>query len=254
MPKMPVVFVGHGSPMNVIEENTFTQGWKDMAQSIPRPKAIVCISAHWYGMGEKVSAAAKPETIYDFYGFPPALYQVKYEAPGAPQLAYEILGLLGEGVYLDNERGLDHGAWSVLHSMYPEADIPVCQLSVNARFTPEESYKAGRLLKPLREQEVLILGSGNIVHNLGLVNWEMQGGYAWADEFDLYIKDAIVKGEHDKVLNYSQHPAAEQAFVYRDHYDPLLYVLGATDKEDTAHVLNEERVLGSLSMTSYIIG
>lgn len=255
MPKMPVVFVGHGSPMNIVEKNSFTDAWAALGRELPTPRAILCVSAHWYGRGEAVSSVEQPETIHDFYGFPQELYEIDYPAPGAPELAAETAGLFPGGLRLDPQRGLDHGAWSVLHFMYPQADIPVCQLSVNAAFSPAESYRAGELLRPLRDAGVLIMGSGNVVHNLALVDWEMDGGYGWADEFDAYIKEAISEGRHDAAVNYSRAgQSAARAFSSRDHYDPLLYALGAAGTEDPVRVFNEERVMGSLSMTSYVIG
>lgn len=254
MKKMPVIFVGHGSPMNIIEENTFRDGWKEMASILPKPKAIICISAHWFTHGEAVSMNDKPETIYDFYGFPEALYEIKYPAPGAPGLAKEIAAL-SDKIQIDPNYGLDHGTWSVLHTMYPQADIPTLQVSVNADNSPIENYRIGQLLSKFRDEEVLIIGSGNIVHNLQLVDWDVNGGFTWADEFDDYIKQAILNGHHEEVINYSNAgDSARKAFQWRDHFDPLLYVLGASEKDEPVQVFNNERTLGSISMTSYIIG
>lgn len=252
--KMPVVFVGHGSPMNIIEENEFTEEWKKIAQQLPKPKAILCISAHWYTQGQKVSANPNPETIYDFYGFPEELYQIKYEPKGDVALAKQVAELLGGEVEQDSSQGLDHGAWSVLKFMYPEADIPVIQLSVNRKNTAEQSFELGQKLKSLREQGVLILGSGDVVHNLRLVNWQMENaGYAWANSFDEYIKKAIKKYDIDNVIDYQNAGEEEQkSFYFRDHYDPLLYCLGAVSADDVVEVYNDKRVLGSLSMTSYV--
>lgn len=254
--RMPVLFVGHGSPMNTVEHNRFTGQWAEIAQAIPRPKAILCVSAHWYEAEQQVSVAPKPETIHDFYGFPPALFAVQYPAPGAPEMAREAAALLkGEGITLDANRGLDHGAWSVLHGMYPQADIPVCQLSVNAQNTPQQSYHIGTLLRPLRDAGVLILGSGNVVHNLSIIDWDMEGGYPWADTFDAYIRDAILSGDHEPVIEYARAGApAKRAFVYRDHFDPLLYTLGASLPGDAVQVFCDERIMGAMSMTSYLIG
>lgn len=254
MNSMPVLFVGHGSPMNIVENNRFTQGWAAIAQKIPRPQSILCISAHWYG-SEAVSSTHAPDTIHDFYGFPQELYHVEYPAPGAPDLADRVVDLFNGSIGVDPQRGLDHGAWSVLRFMYPEADIPVCQLSVSATHTPLESYKAGQRLRVLRKEGVLILGSGNIVHNLSLVGWDMAGGYGWADVFDAYIENALKKNRHDNVINYHKAGLASQkAVYYRDHFDPLLYVLGAAGADPVLQVFNNERVLGSVSMTSYLIG
>lgn len=255
MAKMPVLFMGHGSPMNIVEKNRFTRCWKEVADSIAVPAAILCVSAHWFQRGLAVSGTDQPETIYDFYGFPPELYQIKYPAPGAPQLAEKIRQLQPGTIIIDQDRGLDHGTWSLLHFMYPEAEIPVCQLSVNASFSPQESYRAGKLLSPLREEGVLIIGSGNVVHNLAEVDWEKTGGYDWADEFDDFIKKAVTEGSHDDVIHYEKAgPSAKVAFYGRDHYEPLLFALGATESGETVRVFNDERVMGSLSMTSYLIG
>lgn len=255
MDRMPVVFVGHGSPMNSLEKNRFTRGWQALAASLPRPEAILCISAHWYGKGNAVSSAVQPKTLHDFYGFPEALYAIGYPAPGAPALAGRVASLFAHNIVAMPDRGLDHGAWSVLRYMVPQADIPVCQLSVNEGLSPAESYATGRMLRPLRESGVLILGSGNIVHNLGLMDWDSKGGYPWADAFDAYIRRAITQGRHADAIDYARAgESAAQAFAYRDHYDPLLYALGATEEGEPVRVVNDARVLGSMSMTSYRIG
>lgn len=251
MASMPVLFVGHGSPTNIVEENRFTRGWREMAADLPRPRAVLCISAHLYGRGNTVTGAQKPGTLHDFYGFPEALYRVDYPAPGAPELARQVADLLPE-VTIDPRRGLDHGAWSVLHFMYPEAEVPVVQLSVNAQHTPQQSYDTGQALRPLREEGVLILGSGDVVHNLALIEWDRAEGFTWADVFDDYIQRAVVEGRHQDAIQYRRAgPASMKAFIYRDHYDPLLYALGAARPEDGVEVFNDARVLGSLSMTSY---
>lgn len=242
--------------MNAIRPNRFSATWSYMAGLLPKPKAILCVSAHWYGRGHFVSSTQKPATIHDFYGFPDELYKMEYPAPGAPELAARVASLEGLNAAVDPARGLDHGAWCVLGSMYPDADIPVCQLSVNAENTPLASYEAGRALSSLRGEGVLIIGSGNIVHDLSTVDWGMEaGGYGWADEFDSYIRDAVMDGRHGDVINYENAGySAKRAFRYRDHYDPLLYILGAGESGEKTRVFNNERVLGSISMTSCIIG
>ena len=256
MNRMPVIFVGHGSPMNVIENNDFTRAWSAIGQRMPRPSAILCISAHWYTDGYFVSTAEQPETIHDFYGFPAELYEIQYPSKGAPDLAKRVTEITKGAVQSDSEQGLDHGTWSVLKFMYPKVDIPVCQLSVNGGNTTQENYNLGKMLQPLRDEGVLILGSGNVVHNLGLMNASKeQEGYPWAVEFDTYIKEAIASFNHEGVINY--HKAGESArfaFKHRDHYDPLLYILGSVDHGERVEVFNEARVMGSLSMTSYLIG
>lgn len=253
MLQMPVLFLGHGSPMNVVEQKEFTRGWQRAAEDFPRPKAILCISAHWYTHGLWVSSVAQPETLYDFYGFPPELYTLTYPAPGAPDLAHEVASLFTkETLSIDSTRGLDHGAWSVLRSMYPKADIPVCQLSVNANFTSAESYAAGEALRGLRAQGVLILGSGNVVHNLARVNFNAKNGYPWAEEFDAYVYEHIVTNHFDAALHYqTSAPGAALAVPYPDHYTPLLYVLGAANPTDSVQAFNRACVLGALSMTCY---
>lgn len=255
MSRMPVVFIGHGSPMNALEDNDFTKNWRAIAAKLPRPQAILCISAHWFTEHQLVGASPQPEMIDDFYGFPAALSQVRYPAPGSPDLARRIAGLFPGGIGINTGRGLDHGVWSVLTHMYPEADIPVVPLSVNATNTPAESYRAGQWLRPLRDEGILILGSGNVVHNLRLMNRGMVGGYPWAIEFDNYIKNAIVSGDHRAVYNLRRAgEALKKSFHHRDHFDPLLYFLGAAEANEPVAVYNQEYVMGSMSMTSYVIG
>ncbi len=250
---MPVTFIGHGSPMNAIEENEFTAGWREIAGVIPKPAAILAVSAHWFTDHTRLMTQENPKTIHDFYGFPKELYDVQYSAPGAPQLAAQTMKRLGGDCMEDQTWGIDHGTWSVLRKMYPDADIPVYQMSINRRMSPRELFEVGEKLKPLREQNVLILGSGNIVHNLGQVDFSAAGGYGWADEFDEYIRDNINAGDFDAVIDYKRAGnSARYAFPTPEHFDPLLYVLGAADKKDRVHVYNDARTAGSLSMTSYV--
>ena len=251
---MPVLFIGHGSPMNAIESNTFTQAWADAASKVHKPEAILCISAHWYTDGSRVNDEAKPRLVYDMYGFPDPLYKVSYPAPGAPGPARRTKELVGLGTVIDNGWGIDHGTWSVLCHMFPEADIPVYQLSVDASKGAQAQYEIGRKLSALRESGVLILGSGNVVHNLARVNWDMmEGGYAWAEEFDGYIKQRILAGRFEDVINYqSAGESARTAFYTPDHFYPLLYVLGAARDGDEVSVFNDSCVMGSLSMTCYL--
>ncbi len=251
--RMPALFVGHGSPMNAIENNTYSKGWEEVAATIPKPKAILSVSAHWYTKGSRINDQENPRTIYDMYGFPRELYQVVYDAPGAPELAHMTQDIISREVKIDNSWGLDHGTWSVLHRMYPAADIPVFQLSVDSGAHPETHYKIGQEIGSLREKGVMILGSGNVVHNLARINWEVQGGYPWAVEFDEYIKDKIINRQYPEVINY--HNAGESsklAFVTPEHFYPLLYVLGASAEEDHLRVFNDSCTLGSISMTSYL--
>ena len=251
--RMPALFIGHGSPMNAIEHNGYSNRWAALGKELPRPEAILAVSAHWYTRGTRVNTSASPHMVYDMYGFPDELYRVQYPCPGSPKFARLAKELLGDVARTDNTWGLDHGAWSVLTHLYPEADIPVFQLSVDASAPLEQHFALGKLLKPLREQGVLLLGSGNIVHNLAKVNWNMSGGYAWAEEFDDYIKRCVQERDDEGVIRYDRAGAsAYYAFTTPDHYAPLLYVLGARDEQDGVRVFNDDCVLGSLSMTGYL--
>ncbi|MEN6594420.1 MAG: 4,5-DOPA dioxygenase extradiol [Clostridiaceae bacterium] len=255
MARMPVLFVGHGSPMNAIEQNTFSDRWIALGKEIPRPEAILCVSAHWYTRGTRLNTAAVPNMIYDMYGFPDELYRVQYPAPGSPKFARQAKELLGDLVKTDNGWGLDHGAWSVLKRIFPGADIPVFQLSVDAASPLEKHYAIGKALRPLRDYGVLILGSGNIVHNLAKVNWNLPGGYSWAADFNGYIKTNVLTRQDENAIRYERAgSSAYYAFTMPDHYAPLLYALGATGEEDEISVFNDACVMGSLSMTSYRFG
>ncbi len=239
--------------MNAIESNAFTDAWRRLGQEIEKPTAILSVSAHWYTRGSNTSDAQQPKTIYDMCGLPDALYRVRYDAPGAPDVAAEIRSLAPRDVEIDNSWGIDHGTWSVLVHMFPEADIPLVQLSVDLSAPPEIHHQIGRSLRPLRDQGVLILGSGNIVHNLHKLSWDMKDGYPWAREFDKYIKEAILSGRHQDVVDYKRAgPSASEAFYSPDHYYPLLYALGASSEADRVAVFNEACVMGSISMTGYL--
>lgn len=252
-PKMPVLFVGHGSPTNAIEDNAFTRGWQEIARKLPRPDAILAISAHWYTAGSRIADTPKPRTIYDFCGFPDELYRVDYSAPGAPDLAHMAKDLISAGVQIDNTWGIDHGAWSVLHKMFPAADIPVCQLSVDRNASAETHFQIGREIASLREKGVLIFASGNIVHNLAQISWGMEDGHPWANEFDRYIKEKIIARQYREVTNYkSAGQSAAMAFLTPEHFYPLPYILGAANAADGLEVYNDSRTLGSISMTSYL--
>ncbi|WP_083439483.1 4,5-DOPA dioxygenase extradiol [Acetobacterium bakii] len=251
--RMPVLFVGHGSPMNAIENNEYTKGWEMIAREIPRPRAILSISAHWYTNGSKITDAANPKMIYDMYGFPDELYQVVYKAVGAPELAQLTKTLIEKEVQIDNTWGCDHGTWSVLSKMYPEGDIPTFQLSIDADAKPESHFKIGQQISSLREKGVLIFGSGNIVHNLARINWNMKGGYPWAVDFDGYIRDKILRNQFEDVVNYKMAgESSKSAFNTPDHFCPLLYVLGAVKEDDQVSIFNEACMLGAMSMTSYL--
>lgn len=252
---MPALFVGHGSPMNAIEESDFSRGFADAAQRIPRPKAVLCISAHWETRGVFVTAAERPETIHDFFGFPPALFAVLYPASGAPDLAREVGARVPAArIRLDGQRGLDHGAWSVLRRMYPEADVPVLQLSLDRTKPPAAHVGLARELSFLRDEGVLVLGSGDIVHNLSLADFGMENGYGWAVRFDEEVRRRILAGDLGTLTAYDQLPEARRAVPTPEHYLPLLYVLALRRESDAVSFFNEGTVLGSISMTSVAIG
>jgi 4,5-DOPA dioxygenase extradiol len=250
---MPVLFVGHGSPMNAIEDTEFSRGWRDVAAGIPHPKAILSISAHWETDGTQLTAMKSPRTIHDFAGFPPALYAVQYPAPGSPTLAtatQEALGDIQAG--LDTSWGLDHGTWSITKHMYPNADVPIVQMSLDYHKTPQYHYELAKQLAALRHKGVLILGSGNIVHNLSAVDWHNpDGGNDWANEAAATIRKLIVAGDHARLVDYqSLGSAVRRAIPTVEHYLPLLYALALKDDNDSIELFNEKTVLGSLSMTS----
>lgn len=254
MKDMPVLFVGHGSPMNAIEDNKFVREWEALADKLPKPKAILSISAHWYTKGTKVMDEESPETIYDMYGFPDALYKIVYGAKGSPDLAHKTAKMITRRpVEIDNSWGYDHGTWSVLHRIYPSADIPLIQLSVDRNATMEEHYEIGKQLNKLREDGVLIFGSGNVTHNLRKVDWHTRGGYDWAEDFDKYIIESIKSENYENVIDYKRAgKSADYAVPISDHYAPLLYVLGALKGGEKLTVFNDECILGSLSMTSFL--
>ena len=250
---MPALFIGHGSPMNAIEDNYFTKNWEKIANEIPKPTAILAISAHWYTLGSRITDATQPKMVYDMYGFPQELYEIAYPAMGSLKLAHETKNLIKAKVEIDNSWGYDHGTWSVLCKMYPEADIPVYQLSLDRQASAEAHFQIGQEISILRDQGVLILGSGNVVHNLAKINWEMVQGYPWAIEFDSYIENSIKNQAYEKVVNYqAAGKSAEIAFVTPEHYLPLLYVLGAARADDQLSIYNDACILGSMSMTSYV--
>lgn len=257
--KMPLLFLGHGSPMNAIEENEFVQGWREITGKLPGPKAILCISAHWETKGTYVTAMEKPETIHDFGGFPPELYEIQYPAPGSPELAKEIEALISKAeIGLDYNWGLDHGCWSVLKHLFPNADVPVVQLSLNYILTAQNHYALARELAPLRKKGILIIGSGNIVHNLRLVAWDKlnssEYGYDWAVEAKEEMKKYILHGELQKLINYQEEGRAfNLAIPTPEHYLPMLYILALKGNDEKLELFNDKIVGGSLAMTSFII-
>ncbi len=251
--KMPVLFIGHGNPMNAIKDNELTQEMKRIGGSLPQPKGILCVSAHWFTKGLFVQSEPQPRQIYDFYGFPKELYEVKYPAKGSKELTERVMKLLPGSVKVDDSWGIDHGTWSVLVHLFPEAPYPVVQLSVDAQASPEELMEIGKKLKPLSEEGWLIMGSGNILHNLRKIEWEMEDATPEGEQFDLWVKDAVELKMSEVLLRYQDHPAAAYAVPTTDHFYPLYYVLGAADVESKVEVFNEVRMMGSLSMTSYVL-
>ncbi len=257
---MPLLFVGHGSPMNGIEDNEFSRRWKEMAGEIPEPRAVLVISAHWLTRGTKVTAMEFPKTIHDFGGFPKELFAVQYKAPGDPALASDLAGMVkSTPVELNHDWGLDHGAWTVVRHMYPGANIPVLQLSIDFGKDARYHYELARELQALRKKGVLIMGSGNMVHNLRMVAWDKLGeeeyGYDWALQMNDRFKQLISNGEHDRLIRYeSLGKEALLSIPTPDHYWPLLYTLGLKGKDDAVSFFNDKAVGGSLTMTSVKFG
>lgn len=253
--RMPALFVGHGSPMNAIEDNAFTRGWRAVAADMPKPKAILCVSAHWESRGVFVCAAPRPRTIHDFHGFPQALFDVRYPAPGDLALAQRIAGLVKNvSVNPTSEWGLDHGAWSVLKIMYPQADVPTLQLSIDTAQAGAFHYALGQELAALRDEGVLILGSGNIVHNLRTMSFRDPRPTDWTVRFDEAVRARIVSRRHDELIDWHKlDPQANLAVPSPEHYLPLLYVLGAQRDGDSAQLFNTD-YFSTISMTSVRIG
>jgi 4,5-DOPA dioxygenase extradiol len=257
---MPVLFIGHGSPMNGIEDTEFSRRWTQMAKEIPTPNAVLVISAHWFTKGTKITAMDFPKTIHDFGGFPQELFDVQYPAPGNPVLAKETADLLHSAhVELDHDWGLDHGAWTIIRHMYPKANIPVLQLSIDYTKGPHYHYDLAKELNALRKRGVLIIGSGNMVHNLRMVAWDrlndQEYGFDWAKNINEKFKSLIQDGDHKPLINYSTlGKDAMLAIPTPEHYLPLMYTLGAKGSKDNVSFFNDKAVGGSLTMTSVKIG
>lgn len=253
---MPAAFLGHGSPMNALEQNRYTKAWRDFAAAIPRPRGILMISAHWYIGETAVTAMPQPRTLHDFGGFPQELFEVEYPAPGDPVLAEEVSDLVRPTrANLDRDSwGLDHGTWSLLVHAFPKADVPVVQLSIDSRKSLDEHLALGAKLAPLRERGVLILGSGNVVHNLRAMIWtDPQGGFDWTRRFDAAAREALT-GKPEAAAGLSSHPDFKKAVPTPDHYIPLLYLAGlAGAAKRPAKVLIEGPAFGSISMTCYTL-
>ncbi len=257
---MPVLFIGHGSPMNGIEDNEFSLRWASLAREIPTPKAVLVVSAHWLSEGTKITAMDFPTTIHDFMGFPKELYNVQYNAPGSPALAKETISLLhSTHAVPDHDWGLDHGAWAVVKHMYPEAIIPVLQLSIDYTRGPQYHFDLAKELNGLRKKGVLIIGSGNMVHNLKMVDWnkinEREFGFAWALKMDHLFKKLISRGDPSPLINYENlGHEARLAIPTPEHYLPLLYTLGLKNTKDDISFFNDKAVGGSITMTSVKFG
>jgi 4,5-DOPA dioxygenase extradiol len=258
--KMPVLFLGHGSPMNAIEENEFVAGFRNIAKTIPKPNAILCVSAHWETRGTFVTAMQNPPTIHDFGGFPKALFEVQYPALGSPELAKETKSLVTKTeVGLDEKWGLDHGAWSVIKHLYPNAEVPVIQMSLDYYQTPQIHYELAMELASLRKIGVLIIGSGNMVHNLRMVAWDKLNtsgfGYDWALEASEKMKKYILNGDHQQLINFRSHGKPfELAIPTPEHYLPILYAMALKEENDSVSLFNDKAIAGSLTMTSVKIG
>lgn len=261
--RMPVLFIGHGSPMNAIEKNEFSNQWSKLGQTLPRPNLILCVSAHWLTRGTFVTAGKQPETIHDFGGFPQELFNVQYPAKGSPEVAQSLKETITE-IELDHKHGYDHGSWSIIKQMYPDANIPVLQLSIDYRKGGEYHYQLAQQLKSLRRKGVLIIGSGNMIHNLGMVGFKAgtstrdlnaEYGYDWALDINDRFKQLIRENNHKALIHYQQlGEAAQLAIPTPDHYFPLLYTLGLQEPGDNIQIFNDKCIAGSLSMTSVQMG
>jgi len=254
--RMPAIFIGHGSPMNTLESNRYTRTWHSVSASLPRPRAVLAVSAHWYIGATAVTAMAAPRTIHDFYGFPSELFEVQYSAPGAPEIAQEVAEVVKPmWVNLDHGQwGVDHGTWSVLTHMYPDADVPVLQLSINAHQPLTYHVELGARLAPLRDTGVLILGSGNVVHNLRRIDWRQPDfGFDWAQRFDEAVLE-VMSTDPASILSLTQHLDYADAVPTPDHFIPLLYLAGLASADEPAKSLVQGCALGSISMTCYAVG
>lgn len=249
---LPAIFFGHGSPMNAIENNRYTAGWISAVENVTKPKAILVISAHWETAGSRITSNKKQKTIHDFYGFPPALFNVKYEPKGAPKIVKRLQEILPE-IALDETWGLDHGAWSVLVHTHPKADVPVLQLSLDKNKSPLEHFEMAKKLQILRGENVLIIGSGNIVHNLGLLDWSNKQIYPWVEKFNAAIKKAILEKDFANIVEFEKLVGAQESVPSLEHFLPLLYILSLQQEGEKAVIFNDQIELGSIAMTSIIV-
>lgn len=252
---MPAVFVGHGSPMTALEDNDITRGFSAMGEKLLalEPKGVLMVSAHWALRSNRVETQENPTQIYDMYGFPQALYDLKYPAKGCPELAVKVQELLGDDVAADNTWGIDHGTWAPLVHMFPGAPLPITQLSVNTDLSPQEAMNLGKRLAPLRDEGYLVMGSGNVVHNLRMVDWNCEGGSRKTVDFDRKVYEAIEKKDYGSLVKCGKWQDYDYAAPTVEHLLPLFYVIGASDGDD-ASVFNRTMVLSSMSMTCYAFG
>jgi 4,5-DOPA dioxygenase extradiol len=255
--KMPAVFFGHGSPMNALERNRYTEAWRALGEAVPKPKAILAVSAHWTTRGTRVTADEAPKTIHDFYGFPQALFDIRYPAPGDPELAGRVRELLAPvSVQADTSWGLDHGTWSVLVHAYPDASVPVLQLSIDATQPAQFHYDLGSKLAPLRDEGVLVAGFGNVVHNLQVMRRAQNAApFDWAVRFNDAVRKALASGQHDALIHYDRFGEdARLSVPTPEHYLPLLYVAGLQAKEESVSIAVDGIDLGSIGMLSAVVG
>ena len=254
--RFPALFIGHGSPMNIVTDNPFTADMKKLRKILPRPEAILVISAHWLTHGTYITSGTNPEQIYDFYGFPPNLYNIRYQAPGSPDVAKMIIDTIGNSmIHSDAGRGIDHAAWSILVHIYPDQSIPVLEMSLDAGMEPSYHYILGKKMSTLRENGILVIGSGNIIHNLSEIDFrDPVEPYDWASEFDTLIKVAIEINDIQRLIDYkSLGPISDRAIPYNDHYLPMLYILGMIEHEEKAVFIHDTIQNGSISMRSFLI-
>ena len=253
---MPVVFVGHGSPMNIIADNHYTRSLHELGRILPKPAAVLVVSAHWQTRKTQITSALKPQTIYDFYGFPKELYQVRYECPGSPEKAALVEKITQQKARGNDQRGIDHAAWAVLLHMYPAADVPVMEMSLDVELSPAEHYELGKQLAPLRDEGILIMGSGNMVHNLAQVNFDQaEGGeYDWAVKFDRLTEELLVNREHKRLIEYERLPGSGRAIPTNEHYLPMLYSIALQGENETLRFVCTDIQNGSIAMRSFVIG
>jgi 4,5-DOPA dioxygenase extradiol len=252
--RQPAIFIGHGSPMNIVADNSYTRDLERLGTALAKPRAVLVVSAHWMTHGFFVGSDETNVTIHDFYGFPDALYEKRYPAPGAPDVAQRVVELTG-GVVKAAERGLDHAAWAPLIRLWPEADVPVLELSLDLAEPAADHYALGRLLAPLRDEGVLLMGSGDVVHNLRTIDWDEDATpFDWAVEFDTFVAEATAERRHEELVHYLDHPLGRMAAPTPDHYLPLLYVLAAQTDDEHVTTLHASIQHGSVSMRCLRIG